>query len=111
MEDSFQHIWALFRNHGGVAYLYEAECARVWSEYSIEDQREIYRSIRRKLQNGQFVHYNPVRAIQENAPKKKKQVLSYDEYYKQYRTTEEQDGWKRVFLPEKRTTIYVKNDQ
>ena len=108
MEDSFQHIWALFSNHGGVAYLYEAECARIWSEYSLEEQRQIYGSIRRKLQNGQFVNYNPVKAIRENAPKKKKQLLSFGEYYKRYQTTEEQDGWKMVFLPEKRTTIYVK---
>ena len=109
MEDSFKHIWALLSSHGGVAVFYKEETARVWNEYTIEQQREIYRSIRAKLQNGKFVNYVPYKAIQENAPKKQQQTLSYAEYVKRYRTTEERDGWGRHFLPEKQTTIYVKN--
>ena len=40
--------------------------------------------------------------------KPKQETLSYNEYYKRYGTTEEQDGWRRVFLPEEHKTIYVK---
>ena len=54
------------------------------------------------------MNYVPYKAIQENTPKKKKQTLSFYEYVKRYRTTEERDGWERHFLPEKQTTIYVR---
>ena len=36
------------------------------------------------------------------------QILSFDDYYKRYGTTEEKDGWTKKFLPEERKTIYVK---
>ena len=36
------------------------------------------------------------------------QILSFDEYYARYGTTEEKDGWTKKFLPEERKTIYVK---
>ena len=110
MEDSFKHIWALLSSHGGVAEFYKEETARVWNEYTIEEQREIYRSIRAKLQAGKFVHYVPYKAILENVPKKKKLVLSYAEYVKRYRTTEERDGWKMA-NPTGQQVIYVKGGQ
>ena len=107
MENTFQFIWQLLKNHGGVANHYQAECERLWNEYSTGQQREIYRSIRRKLQAGQFVNYNPVRAVRENAPRQERQVLSYAEYYKQYGTTAELDGWKMA-NPTGQQVIYVK---
>ena len=56
-----------------------------------------------------FVHYNPVKAIRENVPKERRQQqLSFDDYYRTYGTTEEVDGWRRVFLPQLEKTIYVK---
>ena len=36
------------------------------------------------------------------------QILSYADYYTRFGTTEEVDGWRRVFLPEQQKTIYVK---
>jgi len=106
---SFDFLWQLVCNHGGVAENYKADLARVWDEYSLDQQRCIYRSIRDKLRAGKFVNYNPVKAVRENAPKRKPpQVLSFHDYYRQFGTTEEKGGWKRVFLPEKQTTIYVK---
>ena len=38
----------------------------------------------------------------------RRQILSFRDYYAKFGTTEECDGWKRQFLPEKQTTIYVK---
>ena len=106
---TFDFLWQLVQNHGGVAENYKAELARVWAEYSLEEQRFIYRSIRDKLRADKFVNYNPVKAVRENAPKARPpQVLSFAEYYKQYGTTEEVGGWVRKYLPEKQTTIYVK---
>ena len=106
--NSFDFLWQLVGTHGSVAENYKAELARIWDEYELEQQRVIYRTIRDKLRAGKFVHYNPVKAIRDNAPKKKQQILSFDEYYNRYGTTEEKDGWKRKFLPEERKTIYVK---
>ena len=81
----------------------------MWAEYSLEEQRFIYRSIRDKLRADKFVNYNPVKAVRENAPKARPpQVLSFAEYYKRYGTTEESGGWVRKYLPEKQTTIYIK---
>ena len=106
---TFDFLWQLVANHGGVAENYKAELARVWAEYSLEEQRFIYRSIRDKLRADKFVNYNPVKAVRENAPKAKPpQILTFAEYYKRYGTTEESGGWVRKYLPEKQTTIYIK---
>ena len=106
---TFDFLWRLVQNHGSVAEHYKAELARVWDGYTLEQQRHIYRSIRDKLRTGKYVSYNPVRAVQENAPKAKPmQILTFADYYKQYGTTEEQGGWMRKYLPEKQATIYVK---
>ena len=107
---TFDFLWLLVQNHGSVAEYYKAELARVWAEYSLEEQRAIYRSIRDKLRADKFVSYNPVKAVRENAPKAKPtQILTFGEYYKRYGTTEECDGWKRKFLPEKQKTVYMKD--
>ena len=108
---SFDFLWQLVQNHGSVAEFHKAELARVWDGYTLEQQRAIYRSIRDKLRADKFVNYNPVRAVQENAPRAKPpQVLTFADYYKRYGTTEECDGWMRKYLPEKQATIYVKNN-
>ena len=106
---TFDHLWLLLGNHGGIADFFKEEASRVWSGYTLEQQREIYRAIRDKLSAGKFVHYNPVQALRENAPKERRQQqLSFNDYYRTYGTTEEVDGWRRVFLPQLEKTIYVK---
>lgn len=84
-----------------------AECLRLWESFSTQQQQQIYDTIRNKLQSGKFVHYDPVKAIRENTPKV--QIISADEYYRRYGTQANQDGWRRVFIPEQQKTIYVKN--
>ena len=64
-------------------------------------------SIRTKLAQGRFVHYDPLRAIKENAHAMRQQTLSYAAYYKRYGTTEERDGWKMA-NPTGQKVIYVK---
>lgn len=83
-----------------------AECLRLWESLNTRQQQQIYETIRSKLQAGKFVHYDPVKAIRDNAPKV--QIISADEYYRRYQTQENQDGWVRTFLPEQHKTIYVK---
>jgi hypothetical protein len=47
-------------------------------------------------------------AIRRFSQPPKPQTLSFNDYYTKFGTTEERDGWRRVFLPEKQKTIYVK---
>lgn len=82
------------------------ECLRLWDSLTERQQQQIYHTIQNKLQAGKFVHYDPVKAIQDNIPKV--QIISADEYYRRYGTQTNQDGWERTFLPEKQKTIYVK---
>ena len=72
---SFDYFWQLVEHHGNVAKFYKMEASRVWSEYTLEQQREIYRSIRDRLGAGKFVSFNPAKAIIENAPQKTKKEL------------------------------------
>ena len=84
-----------------------AECLRLWESFTAQQQQYIYTTIRSKLQTGKFVHYDPVKAIRDNAPKA--QTISADEYYRRYGTQTNHDGWVRTFLPEQQKTIYVKH--
>ena len=109
MESTFKHIWSLLEKHGSVADYYKAECEPLWSTYTLEEQRHIYRAIRDKLQKGGFVHYNPVLALRDNAPKKRLPLtLTYRDYYARYGTTEEQDGW-RMVKPKEGNVYYERN--
>ena len=106
---SFDFLWQLLESHGVIPNK-RAEAAELWNKYDLQQQRYIYRSIRDRLRDGKFVNYNPVLAIIANAPKVKKSIiLSYADYYRTFGTTEEQDGWKKKYLPDQQKTIYVKN--
>ena len=43
------------------------ECASLWASYTPEIQQRVYNAIRTKLEQGKFVHYDPLRAMEENA--------------------------------------------
>ena len=80
--NSFDYLWQLIKDHGRICEWHKTEASRVWDGYTLDEQRAIYRSIRDKLHAGKFVHYNPVIAIQENAPKRvvaEPHILSNDE--------------------------------
>ena len=61
-------------------------------------------------QHGGYRGRNPYFFILDFQVKQpKQQVLSFKAYYERFRTTDEQGGWQRKYLPEKQATIYVKN--
>ena len=106
----FNSIWNLVKNHGGVAEFYLTDAARLWDSYDEKQREHIYRAIQTKLAAGRFVNYNPVKAFLENAPKPPKiQILSFNDYYAKYGTTEEKDGWKMA-NPTGQQVIYVKQN-
>ena len=82
-----------------------AECLRLWETLTERQQEHIYNTIRVKLQAGKFVHYDPVKAIQDNIPKV--QIISADEYYRRYHTQVNHDGWVRKHIPEEQRTVYI----
>ena len=82
-----------------------AECLRLWETLTARQQEQIYNTIRDKLQAGKFVHYDPVKAIQDNIPKV--QIISADAYYRKYGTQENHDGWVRKHIPEEQRTVYI----
>ena len=104
-------FWPLVENHGSVAYFHKNECENLWSTLTAEQQQAVCAAIKRKLDSGLFVHYDPVKAIHDNAPKQPRiQIISADEYYRRYGTQTNHDGWQRTFLPEQQKTIYIKQN-
>jgi hypothetical protein len=106
--NDFQPLWALLREHGSSAKR-ETECAALWASYTPEVQQRVYDAIRSKLEQGKFVHYDPLRAMEENARTPRLQTLSYADYYARYHTTEPRDGWKMV-NPTGQKVVYVKGN-
>ena len=105
---NFESLWQLLYQHGA-SDKKEEGTRRFWQTLTPEQQQQVFTTISTKLQEGKFVQYDPIRAIQENLRRlPKSEVLSYAEYYQRFGTTEEQGGWKRVFKPEEQKTIYVK---
>ena len=102
----FDDLWQLLRAHGSSAKR-ETECAALWSTYPPETQQRIYNTIRTKLEQKKFVHYDPLRAMEENARLPRQQTLSYADYYARYHTTEPRDGWQMV-NPTGNKVIYVR---
>ncbi len=85
------------------------ECLRLWESLSEQQQTHVYNTICAKLQAGKFVHYDPVKAIQDNTPKPPRTIaITADAYYSHYHTQENRDGWVRTHLPAEQRTIYIK---
>ena len=112
---TFNDLWQLLAPKAEYANRRKA-CFALWNELTENQQDVLYDVISDKLSKGKFVDYNPLFAIKNNSsfPSGRDgagfhQTLSFADYYRRYNTTEETDGWHRQFLPEKQTTIYIKN--
>ena len=106
---SFEHLWALLEPKKEYEPV-RNKCLQLWDTFTLEQQRRIYDTIRMRKKEHLFVDYNPLFAIERFSKGPQKQTLSYNAYYEKFGTTEEKEGWRRVFLPEKHTTVYVKGD-
>ena len=106
---TFSDLWQLLYDHGSSTY-HQHDCQQIWDSLTPERQQRLYNNISRKLQAGKYVDYNPLCAIHDNMPRKQtlyRQTLSYDEYYRIYRTTTPKDGWEMEKNAEGKV-IYVK---
>ena len=103
--ETFDYFWQLLETHGVVPNR-RIEAANLWSRYSLEQQRYIYRRVRDKIREGKFVHFDPILAIRENSPKRL--VISYQAYVSRYGTDLPKDGWVRKHLADQQKTIFIK---
>ena len=98
---TFFEIWTILEPKAEYANLFR-HCKQLWDSWSYEKQEEVFLKIEKKKNEHKFVDYNPLLALRNNASErpKRKQTMSYANYYAHYGTTEERDGWKMV-KPEK----------
>lgn len=64
----FDNIWRVLYDHGACENK-RIECSELWATYTPEQQEQILTTITNKLKKDKFVHYDPIRAIRENAPR------------------------------------------
>ena len=100
-------MWRVLYEHGANARKEEGT-RRYWEKLTPEQQGSVFTTISNKLKEGKFVQYDPIRAIKENTPKAKMpEVMSFKQYYAEFGTTEEREGWKMA-NPTGQKVIYVK---
>lgn len=66
MEDFlFEKLWAMLYEHGASEKKREGT-RRYWSTLTADQQQRVLTAIHRKLEEGRFVQFDPIRAINEN---------------------------------------------
>lgn len=63
---SFDKIWELLNTHGVIPDK-RVDASNLWATYTPEQQHQLYATISSKIRLRKFVHYDPVRALWENA--------------------------------------------
>ena len=108
MEEIFEETWQALYENGSSGRNKEPTRA-FFASLTPEQQQTARDNIVRKVKEGLFVQYDPIRAIRENIrrAKPRQQTMSFSEYYAKYNTTEEMDGWKQA-NPTGQRVVYVK---
>ena len=102
----FEKFWKIHNPKPEYAHM-QRYCRKIWDTLPPEKQELICQNICTKREKGQFVDFNPYYAIQKNGTPPRQQILSFNDYYARYGTTEPQDGWKMA-NPNGNKVIYVK---
>lgn len=105
---TFFEIWTLLEPKAEYANLF-GHCKQLWESWPSDKQEEVFLKIEKKKSEKKFVDYNPLLALRNNSAERPKrpQIMSYNDYYAKYGTTEERDGWKQA-NPTGQKVIYVK---
>ena len=99
----FDDYWELFAPDAEFANRRSAT-QRLWDQLGTDRQRAIIEWL--KAGKAKYTR-NPYFFLTDFR-QPRQQTLSYADYYARFGTTEEQDGWKRKFIPEQQITIYEK---
>ena len=83
------------------------QCQQLWDSFSSEKQDFVYRVIKEKKERRDFVDYNPLFALKRTYRAQQPQVMSFNDYYAKFGTTEEVKGW-HMENPTGNQVIYVK---
>ena len=103
---TFNDIWQLLSPKVEYANRMKA-CYELWISLTENQQDTIFDAISEKLAKGKFVDYNPLFAI-KNHCQQRSQILSFNDYYNRYGTTEERDG-RQMENPTGNQVIYVRH--
>ena len=68
MDEKFETVWQALVEHGSSRKNEEA-VRRFWNTLTPKQQDLAYKNIPRKVKEGKFVQYDPIRAIKENSRK------------------------------------------
>ncbi len=85
------------------------QCQQLWDSFSSEKQDFVYRVIKEKKERRDFVDYNPLFALKRTYRAQQPQIMSFNDYYTRFGTTEEQGGW-HMQNPTGNKVIYVKQN-
>ena len=102
--EEFNRFWELFAVDETLFPHRRACCLRLWHEMPQKKRTAIIEDLQ---QYGAPKKRNPFFFIQDFG-QTRAQTLSFNEYYKQYGTTEERDGWKMA-NPTGQQVIYVRD--
>ena len=105
---TFNELWELLDPKIEYEQL-KGKCRNLWISFSSDKQDAVYSRIEKKKNRKEFVDYNPLFAIEKNSAALRQQVLSFNDYYIKFGTTEERDGWKMA-NPTGQKVIYVKQN-
>ena len=67
---TFNDLWQLLYEHGSTNY-YKHDCAQLWETLTPEQQQQLHDNISRRLQNNNYVAFNPLEAIHDNLPRRR----------------------------------------
>ena len=62
---NFDNLWLLLYQHGATERN-KSDCAQLWDSLDHQQQQQLFTEIRYKILTKKFLHYNPLRAMQEN---------------------------------------------
>jgi hypothetical protein len=66
MDEKFETVWQALVENGSSKRNHDAT-ERFWNTLTPRQQNAVFTSIPRKVKEGKFVQYDPIRAIKENA--------------------------------------------
>ena len=103
---TFEELWALLQPKSDYDQL-RGKCRQLWNSFSPDKRQVVYCRIEEKKNRKEFLDYNPLFAIRKNNIEPRRQILSFNDYYIRYGTTQETDGW-HMANPTGNKVIYVK---
>ena len=105
---TFFEIWTLLEPKAEYANLF-GHCKRLWETWPADKQDEVFLKIEKKKIEKRFVDYNPLLALRNNANEssKRRETMTFAQYYARYDTTAETDGW-HMENPTGNQVIYVR---